>query len=51
MNNGVNSMKMEDPVYGSAIGKEPGRSWSQAQVNQEFHVQELRFLFDSAVLS
>jgi hypothetical protein len=42
-------MKMEDAAYGSAFGEEPGHSWSQAQVNKEFHVQELRFLFENAV--
>jgi hypothetical protein len=39
------TMKMEDPAYGSAFVKKPGHSWSQAHMNREFHVEELTPLF------
>jgi hypothetical protein len=42
-------MKMENSAYGSSLLDKLGHYWSQAQVNQGFHVQELRSLFGSGV--
>jgi hypothetical protein len=33
------TIKIEDAAYRSALGEEPGLSWSQAQVNEGFQVK------------
>jgi hypothetical protein len=37
----LNTMTIEDPAHVSAFGEQPGHCWSQGQVNQGFHVEEL----------